>query len=218
MKKYIKGKRFAIFILLFGLLVINIYSQETSEGNYFQRNFNNRVYFGYYSSYFDDNIQLLQCGYDAVLKIIHISPQFNLLDIGIGLNGLLAYDMVYEMQKDNFGHDRPKNGRTTIGFELNWNVRLFIIPITKINSRIYIEGCGMSLVVYSREFPNTLTMANGTKGTFVNIGTYVGLGMEYPINNFKGYTTLRWFHSSNGKIYENNPALNTVGIIMGLQF
>lgn len=42
--------------------------------------------------------------------------------------------------------------------------------------------------------------------------------MEYPINNYKAYTVLRRFNSSNGKSYENNPALNTVGIVMGLQF
>jgi hypothetical protein len=42
--------------------------------------------------------------------------------------------------------------------------------------------------------------------------------MEHPINNYKAYTILKWFHTSNGDVYENNPALNTVGIIMGLQF
>jgi hypothetical protein len=46
--------------------------------------------------------------------------------------------------------------------------------------------------------------------------------MEYPIKNGKAnaraYTALRWFHASNGKTYENNPALNTVGILMGVQF
>jgi hypothetical protein len=199
-----------IFAVVFGLLTINIFSQESNEGNFFQRHFNNRVYLGYYSSYFDDNIQLLQGGYDAALKLMNIAPEFNLMDVGIGLNGLLAYDMVNEVQKDNFGHERPKNGRMTVGFELNWNIRIYVIPIQKINSRIYIEGCGMSLVVYSRKFPET--------GTHVNIGTNVGLGMEYPINNYKAYTTLKWFHTSNGDIYENNPALNTVGIIMGLQF
>jgi hypothetical protein len=199
-----------ILTVVFGLLTINIFSQESNEGNFFQRYFNNRVYLGYYSSYFDDNIQLLQSGYDAVLKLINITPEFNLMDVGIGLNGLLAYDMVNEIQKDNFGHERPKNGRMTVGFELNWNVRIYVIPIQKINSRIFLEGCGMSLVVYSREFPET--------GTHVNIGTNVGLGMEYPINNYNAYTTLKWFHTSNGDIYENNPALNTVGIIIGLQF
>jgi hypothetical protein len=203
-------KKVIALIVVFGLFGINIYSQESSEQKLFQRHFNNRVYLGYYSSYFDDNIKLLQGGYDAVLKLIDVTPNFNLLDIGIGLNGLLAFDMVNEIQTDNFGHERPKNGRTTVGFELNWNVRIYVIPIPKINSRIFIEGCGMSLVVYSRKFPET--------GTNLNIGTNLGLGMEYPINNFKGYTTLKWFHSSNGDVYENNPALNTVGIIMGLQF
>ena len=203
-------KKIIIFILLFGFLTINIFSQETSEGNYFQRNFNNRIHLGYYSSYFDDGIQLLQGGYDAVLRLIYINPHYNLLDFGIGLNGLLAYDMVNETQKDNFGNERPKNGRMTIGFELNWNIRLYVIPIQKINSRIFFEGCGMSLVVYSREFPEN--------GTHINIGTNIGLGMEYPINNYKAYTVLKWFHSSNGKPYENNPALNTVGIVIGSQF
>jgi len=204
------NKKVVVLVLAFGLFGINIYSQENDEQNWFQRHFSNRVYLGYYSSYFDDNIRTLQSGYDAVLKLINITPGFNLLDIGIGLNGLLAFDMVNEIQTDNFGHERPKNGRTTVGFELNWNVRIYVIPIHKINSRIFIEGCGMSLVVYSRKFPET--------GTNVNIGTNLGLGMEYPINNFKGYTALKWFHSSNGDVYENNPALNTVGIIMGLQF
>ena len=197
---------------------MNTFSQENNEQNWLQRHFNNKIYLGYYSSYFDDNIQLLQSGYEAALSLINITPNFNLLDFGIGLNGLLAYDMVNEIQKDNFGNERPKNGRMTAGFELNWNVRMYIIPITKINSRIYIEGCGMSLVVYSRKFPDTLTQTNGAKGSYVNIGTYLGMGMEYPLSNFRGYTTLKWFHASNGKIYENNPALNSVGIVIGLQF
>ena len=196
--------------LLLLAIATTAFSQETPEDNYFQKNFNNRIHLGYFSSYFDDNIHLLQVGYDAILKMIYINPQYNLLDVGLGLNGLLAYDMVEGIQKDNFGHERPKNGRTTTGFELNWNVRLYFIPIPKINSRIFAEGCGMSLVVYWREFPE-----NGTR---INIGTNIGLGMEYPINNYKAYTILKWFHSSNGKAYENNPALNTVGIVMGLQF
>ena len=115
-----------IFVLVF--LAINSYSQENTKQNWFQKHFNNKIYLGYYSSYFDDNIQLLQCGYEALLRLIDITPNYNLLDVGIGLNGLLAYDMVNEVQKDNFGHERPKNGRMTIGFELNWNVRMYILP------------------------------------------------------------------------------------------
>ena len=204
------AKKSILFIVFFCVFSLWAFTQETDEEKFFQRNFNNKIYLGYYSSYFDDNIQVLQCGYEAALKLIHITPAFNLLDFGIGLNGLLAYDMVNRIQKDNFGNERPKNGRMTVGFELNWNVRVYIIPIPKINSRIFAEGCGMSLVIYSRKFPEN--------GTHVNIGTNLGLGIEYPINNCKAYTVLKWFHTSNGKPYKNNPALNTVGIITGLQF
>jgi hypothetical protein len=42
--------------------------------------------------------------------------------------------------------------------------------------------------------------------------------MEYPIKNYKAYATLKWFHTSNGKTYDNNPALNAVGIVTGIQF
>ena len=198
--------------MIFLFFAMSAYSRETDEGNWFQRHYGNKIFLGYYSSYFDDNIKLLQGGYESVLRLITIKPNFNLLNVGIGLNGIMAFDMVE-------GQERPKNGRTTYGFELNWNIRLFIIPIQKINSGVFIEGCGMSLVVYSREFPDSGIIVGGAKGTHANIGTYAGLGMEYPIQNgCKGFTALRWFHVSNGKVYANNPALNTVGIITGLQF
>jgi hypothetical protein len=79
-----------IFTVIFGLLAINIFPQENNEENFFKRHFNSRVYLGYYSSYFDDNIQLLQGGYDAVLKLINITPEFNLMDVGtiLDMNGL----------------------------------------------------------------------------------------------------------------------------------
>jgi hypothetical protein len=78
------NKKTIVLSFLLGLLTINIFSQENREGNFFQRHFNNRIYLGYYSSYFDDNIQLLQGGYDAMLKLVDITPNFNLLDVGIG--------------------------------------------------------------------------------------------------------------------------------------
>ena len=204
------NKRILFFIIIFSILTFSILAQENAEQNFFQRNLNHKVYLGFYSSYFDDNIRLLQAGYDCVLNLIHITPNFNLIDFGIGLNILMAFDQVNNSEKDNFGNIRPINARITPGFELNWSLRLYIIPIPKINSRIFLEGLGISLVIYTREYPDN--------GTFVNIGSHVGLGIEYPINNFKAYTTLRLFHSSNGKPYDNNPALNAVGIITGIQF
>jgi hypothetical protein len=86
-------KKLTIFISLFVFLTISIYSQESLEDNFLQRNFNNRIHLGYYSSYFDDNIRLLQCGYDAVLKWFHSlngksyenNPALNTVGIVMGL-------------------------------------------------------------------------------------------------------------------------------------
>jgi hypothetical protein len=204
-KTIIALEKIIILAFISGIISINGYSQENTVQNFFQRNLNHRIYLGLYSSYFDDNIRLMQAGYDCVLKLIHISPEFNLVDAGIGLNALMAFD-----DKGGSNNGRPQNARITPGFELNWSVRLYVLPVKKINSRIYLEGLGMSLVAYAREYPD-----NGTRA---NIGSHVGLGMEYPVNNHKAYTTLKLFHSSNGKPYENNPALNAVGILMGMQF
>jgi len=57
--------KLAASILLLAIAT-TAFSQETPEDNYFQKNFNNRIHLGYFSSYFDDNIHLLQVGYDAI--------------------------------------------------------------------------------------------------------------------------------------------------------
>ena len=209
-------------MLLFCIATFNVFAQETDHNksnNWFKRHLNHRIYFGYYGSYFDDNINILQGGYDAVLTLINIKPKYNLIDFSVGLNVLTAFDQVNESQQDNFGNMRPNYARITPGLELNWCVRVFILPISKINTRLYVEGIGMSLVVYTRIFPDIITENGRATGSIVNIGSHVGMGMEYLINeHFKGYTSVRLFHASNGKKYEDNPAINAVGIIMGLQF
>ncbi|HPW66685.1 MAG TPA: acyloxyacyl hydrolase [Salinivirgaceae bacterium] len=211
-----------VFTLLFCIATFGAFAQEIKSNNsenWFKRHFNQRIYFSYYGSYYHDNINMLQGGYDAVLKLIDITPKYNLIDFSIGLNGLMAFDQVNEPKQDNFGNMRPDHSRITPGFELNWCARLFILPISKINARLYVEGLGMSLVVYAREFPDINTTNGRATGSIVNIGSHVGMGMEYQINdNLKGYTSIRLFHASNGKKYVDNPALDAVGIIMGVQF
>lgn len=216
------GNKKIVFVLFFCIATLGIWAQENKNNkseNWLKRHFNQRIYFSYYGSYYKDNIRMLQGGYDAVLKLIDIGSKYNLIDFSLGLNVLTAFDQVDEPKKDNFGNIRPNYSRITPGFELNWCARLFILPISKIDARLYVEGLGMSLIVYTREFPDINTENGRATGSVVNIGSHVGMGMEYPINdNLKAYTSVRLFHASNGKDYLNNPAIDVVGIIMGLQF
>jgi hypothetical protein len=78
-------------------------------------------------------------------------------------------------------------------------------------------------VVYTQPYPEFSTTINGvtynTKGSIVNIGSHAGVGIEYKINNdVTGFTTLRIFHVSNGKPFVDNPAVDAIGMVMGLQF
>ncbi len=177
---------------------------EQDNENFLTKNLRQRIYLGAYSSYFDDNIRLMQVGYDCALQLIDLTPDFNLLDFALGLDALVAFD-------DRGGPDqgRPINARITPGIELNWSLRIYVLPLGSIGSRLFLEGAGMTLIAYARPYPDN--------GTYLNIGSHVGLGIDYPLSTGKGYTTLRLFHSSNGKPYEENPALNAIGIMTGIQ-
>lgn len=143
-------------------------------------------------------------------KLVSFTPEYNLLDLGLGINALFGFNQVYEEQTDNFGHVRPDHTQITPGFEVNWNARLYAPPLPGVHARIFIEGIGMSLVVYVHAYPEG--------GTNINIGSHAGIGIEYPVKNGEAYTAIRLFHSSNGRDYENNPALNAAGIVCGIQF
>lgn len=207
-------KRYYPFIILLAVIMSSaIYAEKPGKNaskSFFKDRITQRIYTGFYSSCFDDNICLLQTGYDGALRLMNISPDYNLIDFGLGIDVLCVFDQVNEEQTDNLGHIRPSYARITPGLELNWNVRLYLIPVPVINCRIYLEGQGMTLVVYAREFPDA--------GTQINIGSHAGFGFEYPVGKGKAYTSLRLFHSSNGQTYEHNPALIAVGIITGVQF
>ena len=167
---------------------------------------------GFYDSFGDEKANVLQAGYDAALSFINISPTWNLQDFCLGLDVLVVHDQINKESVDNFGHIRSTENRLIPGFELNWRVRLYFPTIQKIKTSIYFEAVPISLVVYTRPYPD-----NSTK---VNVGIHLGLGMKFPINDItKMYTTFRWFsHTSNGQPEETNPALDLVEIIIGIQF
>jgi len=203
-----------IIVLLFVSGLSNVAAQENQKNkeNWFKRNFEQRMYLGFYDSFGDEKANVVQVGYDAVLNLINIRPTWKLLDFCIGLDVLMVRDQIDKENMDNFGHIRTRANRLIPAFELNWGTRLYFLPIPKIKTSLYLEAVPMSLVVYAKPYPDT--------GTRVNVGTHLGLGMKYQINEtLKGYTTIRFFsHTSNGKPEVNNPALDMVGLVMGLQF
>jgi len=203
-----------ITILLFTLAVPGIIAQEsqTENGNWFMRHFDQRIYSGFYSSFGDEKANILQAGYDAVFNLIDITPAWSLLDFSLGMDVLFVRDQIQKETKDNFGHIRHTDNRMIFGFEFNWCARLYFLQIPKIRTSIFVEGLGMTLVVYTKPYPGG--------GTHVNIGTHLGLGMKFRINDvLNAYTTIRLFsHTSNGQAEATNPALDMAGLIVGLQF
>ena len=199
--------------LLFVLVNTGIIAQENqTDENWFTRHFEQRIYCGFYDSFGDEKANVLQAGYDAVLNLINITPAWHLLDFSLGLDVMFVRDQVNRESKDNFGHIRQTDNRLIPGFELNWCVRLYLFSIPRIRTSIFVEGLGITLVIYTKPYPDN--------GTHVNIGTHLGFGMKFRINDsLDGYTTLRLFsHTSNGQAEETNPALDMVGLILGLQF
>jgi len=205
------GKKTVFIILFFGIVALNTYSQE-NDSNWFKRHFEQRIYLGFYDSFGDEKANVLQAGYDAVLSLINITPIWNLLDFSLGLDVLFVRDQIDGDFVDNFGHNRTTDNRLIPAFELNWGVRLYFLTIPKIKTSIYLEAVPITLVVYTKPYPDG--------GTNVNIGTHLGFGMRSQINDsFKGFVTLRMFsHTSNGQPEERNPALDAVGIVVGIQF
>jgi hypothetical protein len=203
-----------IIVLLFILELSDVIAQENQKNkeSWFKRNFEQRMYLGFYDSFGDEKANVVQVGYDTVLNMINIRPDWNLLDFSLGLDVLIVRDQIDKEIVDNFGHIRSTDNRLIPAFELNWGIRVHFLLIPKIKTSLYLEAVPMSFVVYAKPYPNT--------GTRINVGTHLGLGMKYSINKeLKGYTTVRFFsHTSNGKPEINNPALDMVGLVMGLQF
>jgi hypothetical protein len=201
-------------MVLLLVVSLNIVAQEiqTNSENWFQKHFEQRIYLGFYDSFGDEKANVLQVGYDAVLNLLNLTPTWHLLDFSIGLDALFVRDQIDKEVKDNFGHIRKTDNRLIPGFELNWGIRLYFLPIPKIKTSLYFEAVPITLVIYTKPYPDT--------GTNVNVGTHIGFGIKSQINDtVEGYATLRIFsHTSNGQPEATNPALDMVGLIVGLQF
>ena len=196
----------AILALLFSNANAQKPANNDNNGSFFKQNSYNRIYLGHLTSYTHDNIGIMSIGYDYGLKLLNIKPDYNLIDFGFGADLILGFDEKYDANRD-----RPYYARIVPGFEINWSMRLYLFPVRSIKSRIYLEGMGMTFVYYAKPYPDN--------GTNINIGSHVGVGIDYQINQgLKGFFSLRLAHTSNGKEYSHNPALNAIGLIAGLQF
>jgi hypothetical protein len=185
--------RSILFILIFVCLCnLSINSQENNSSC-----FGHRITIGNYNSFWEDDIGILEAGYDFIFNVLYITPEYNLLDFGIGLSGLFAFDKL--------GNPR----QPVLGLGLNGSMRIYTPALRK--ARIFLEGV-MSLVTYTRGFPQN--------GTILNGGWHLGGGIEYNIESTtKIFAKILWFHTSNNDVYgrKRNPSLNAVGFAAGIQ-
>jgi len=194
------------------MIVPGAFAQENKTENWFRQHFEQRIYLGLYDSFGDEKANVVQAGYDAVLKLIDITPTWYLFDFCLGLDVLFVRDQIEKDSSAWYGRPRTTENRLIPAFELNWGVRLYFLPIPKIKTTLYFEAVPITLVVYTQPYPDT--------GTHVNIGTHIGFGFKAKINDTSNvFATLRIFsHTSNGQAEENNPSLDMAGLIVGLQF
>ena len=184
-----------VFSLIILMCIINVSVMFSQENKILD--FNHRITIGNYNSYLNDNVGILEAGYDFILNILYINQEYNIFDFGIGLSGLFAFD--------NTGNPR----QPVFGLGINGSMRLYS-PIIK-KTRLFLEGI-MSLVIYSKDYPQNGSMING--------GWHLGGGIEYNIeNNTKIFTKILWFHTSNNDVYgiDRNPSINALGLAAGIQ-
>ncbi len=175
-------------IMLFVVSFSSLYAQEAKSL------FSHRVTVGSYSAY-TDNVGVLEAGYDVIWNFPTFK-NYQLMDLGIGLSGLFAFD------------DQKNTRMPIVGLGVNGSMRVYTPEVRK--SRLFLDGV-MSLVLYSKDFPQ-----NGTK---VNGGWHLGGGLEYTVErNTKLFAAVRWFHTSNNDVYgrERNPSVNAVGLAVGV--
>jgi hypothetical protein len=188
------NKRLLVFVCIFNVFAFNLFSQENNK----IVDFGHRLTLGGFYSYTDNNIGILEPRYDFIINVPYINPKYNLIDFGIGISVIMAFDGKDDIRLPVFG------------FGLNGSMRIYTPYIKK--ARLFTEGI-MSLVLYTRNYPE-----NGTK---INGGWHIGGGFEYSIEeDAKIFSSINWFHNSNNDIYgqERNPSINAIGFMTGIQF
>ena len=188
-------KTFCIGILFAVLINVSIVNAQDNNKII---DFGHRLTLGTYYSYTENVIGIMEPMYDFIVNVPYINSKYNLLDFGIGISVIMAFD---------------RNGNVrlpTIGFGLNGSMRIYS-PYVR-NARAFADGI-MSLVLYTKNYPE-----NGTK---INGGWHIGGGFEYRLEDvIKIFTSINWFHNSNNDVYgrERNPAINAIGFMTGLQY
>jgi hypothetical protein len=180
-------------IIIFLCLISPVINSQEHKPSYFSH----RVTIGNYNSFWEDDIGIIETGYDFMFNFPYITPEYNILDLGIGLSGLFAFDKL--------GNPR----QPVFGLGLNASIRIYT-PILR-KTRMFLDGI-ISLVTYAKEYPRN--------GTIVNGGWHLGGGIEYNIENtIKLFAKILWFHTSNNDICgrDRNPSINAVGIATGIQ-
>ena len=184
------SKLICVAIMFLKICFSPLYSQENKL-----LDFGRRVTIGNYNSY-TNNIGVIEAGYDFIWNFPTFK-NYQLMDLGIGLSGLFAFD------------DKGSPRTPVMGLGVNGNMRIYTPSIRK--TRLFFDGV-MSLVLYSKDYPE-----NGTK---LNGGWHLGGGFEYSLEkNTKLFASVRWFHTSNNDVYsrERNPSINALGIAIGIQ-
>ena len=191
MREYNMWKKLICGIILFLTIGFSpLYSQESKL-----LDFGHRVTIGNYNSY-TNNMGVIEASYDFIWNFPTFK-NYQLMDIGIGLSGLFVFD------------DKGNPRTPVMGLGVNGNMRIYTPAIRK--SRLFLDGI-MSLVLYSKNYPE-----NGTK---LNGGWHLGGGFEYSLEkNTKLFASIRWFHTSNNDVYgrDRNPSVNALGIAIGIQ-
>ena len=141
-----------IGIILFLCQFISALDSQENKLSYFSH----RVTIGNYNSYWEDDIGIIEAGYDFIFNFPYITPEYNILDFGIGLSGLFAFDKIHDPRQP------------VLGLGLNGSMRLYTPELR--NTRIFLEGI-MSLVLYTKEFPEN--------GTIINGGWHLGGGIGH---------------------------------------